>query len=376
MVAISCKESPSNDSGLVTDKSESERKNAELPRFPSPAATIEQTVGVSTVRIDYSRPSVISSEGNDRTDRIWGLLVPYDFDSRPSSSRGKPIPWRAGANENTIITFSDDVQIEGKALPAGTYGLFMAIHEAGGATVIFSNKSDSWGSFSYDEAEDALRVEVETSTIQPTERLTYTIQDVDGTSAKVLLDWEKKRIAFTVSFDTNGKVMSDLREYLSDTTGLTWSDYNRAAAYSADNEVNLEEGLRWAEISVAKEENYRNLSTKAKVLVALGNLEEALSVQNKALGLSSTTANNYYSYGTELLKQGETGKAMKIYGQLQTKWPDHWLTAHGLARGNSALGNYKEAIAFERDALTKAPDANKGFIEWAITKLEQGIDFN
>jgi len=165
-IVVSCNNQTSQDSQVDdqtnTAKVSTPKKKVTTPRFPSPAAELEQTVGLFTIKINYSRPSVISPQGIDRTGKIWSGLVPYDFDSRPVSSKGKPIPWRAGANENTVIEFSHDATIEGKPIKAGKYGLFMAIHEVDSATVIFSNKSDSWGSFSYDEKDDALRVEVNT----------------------------------------------------------------------------------------------------------------------------------------------------------------------------------------------------------------------
>ncbi len=365
-----------SDQAEISTDTEPERKKVITPRFPSPAATMEQTIGVSTVTINYSRPSVVSPEGIDRTGRIWGILVPFDFNSRPASSKGKPIPWRAGANENTTFTFSHDVTIEGQPLEAGTYGLFIAIHEKDGATVIFSNKSDAWGSFSYDAAEDALKVEAKAEAIPFTEQLIYTVRNIDKTSGNVILDWEKKRITFNVSFDTHGIVLADFRNYLADTTGLTWGDYNRAAKYCADNSVNMDEGLAWVEKAITMKENYRTLITKSGILEAMGKQDEAKEVMNKALNLAATNANNYYSYGTQLLRQGKTDEAMGIYQRLNDKWPDNWLSAHGMARGLSAKGMYNEALQLEKKALAVAPDANKGYIEWAIAKLGKGVDFN
>jgi len=354
----------------------SERKKVVLPRFPSPAASLEQTIGLSTIKINYSRPSVISPEGIDRTSRIWGVLVPYDFNARPSSSEGKPIPWRAGANENTTIAFSHDAQVEGNPIPAGSYGLHIAIHEAGGATVIFSKKTDAWGSFSYDEADDVLRVEAETTENEHTPRLKYSIENVDGTLGRVSLDWELKRIAFKVAFDTHGMVMTGFEEYLTDTTGLKGKDYERAAKYCADNNLNLDDGLTWIDLAIARGESFGSLGVKAQLLVAKGQTEEAQIVQSQALALPSTTAKNYYSYGTQLLKKGDRKAAQDIYEKLMTKWPDEWVAPHGMARIHSAMGNYDQAIEFEKDALAKAPDVNKGYIEWAISKLEKGINFN
>jgi tetratricopeptide (TPR) repeat protein len=352
------------------------KKRVVAPRFPSPAALLEQTVGNSKIIINYSRPSVVSPLGVDRTGRVWGILVPYDFNARPSSARGNAVPWRAGANENTVINFSHDALVEGQAIKAGKYGLFMAIHEKGGATLILSNNSSSWGSFSYKESEDALRVEIKSEEISATNRLTYTIQEIGKSTAMVLLDWEKKRLAFEVSFDTHGMIVEDYRNYLSDTTGLTWKDYNTAAKYCGDNKVNLDEGLSWIDHAITMKESYATLMTKAQILLAMNKGEESQTVLQKALSLASTTPGNFYSYGTQLLQQGNTDQAMIVYEQLYTKWPEEWLSAHGLGRVYSAQGNYDKAIEYEKIALTKAPEVNKGYIEWAIGKLEKGINFN
>lgn len=357
------------------DESKQERKPVELTRS-SPAAYIQQTVGRSTIIVNYSRPSVMASNGTDRTGKIWGRLVPYDFNLRNIMSSGKPIPWRAGANENTTITLSHNAKIEGESLNAGTYGLHMAIHRNDSATLIFSNINDAWGSFSYKEVDDALRVKVATQKIPLTERLNYHFLNITKTSSMLVLDWEYKRIPVKIEFDTHAMVLGDFREFIADTTGLTWGDYNRAASYCADNNVNNEEGMEWVEQSIALVENYKNLSTKSKLLDNMGLMDEASLLKEKALALPGTQPNDYYSYGTQLIGQCKTDEAMEIFEKLQAKWPEHWLTAHGFGRFYAASGDFDTAIRYEKEALEKAPVVNKGYIEWAITKLETGEDFN
>jgi tetratricopeptide (TPR) repeat protein len=372
-MAFSCQQKDTSAVEEDTQQSTIEKKKpVSLPRFPSPAASVQQNVGMATIKIDYSRPSVISSEGIDRTGKIWGELVPYDFNFRTATSQGRPIPWRAGANENTIIDFSHDAIVEGFPINAGKYGLHMAIHEKEGAMIIFSNNANDWGSFSYDEKDDALRVEVKTKIISQTERLLYSFPQVDKVFAIVALDWEKKRIPFKVEFDVHDIMLGNFRDHLSDTTGLIWKDYNQAANYCANNNINFEEGMRWVEQSISIEENYTNLSTKSVLLSIQGNEVEAEKIKNAALENASATADDYYSYGTALIRMKKPDKAMEIYQRLSKRWPDDWLTAHGLARGYSAKGDYKTALKYEIDALAKAPERNKGFIENALVKLKQG----
>jgi len=144
----------------------------------SPKASVMQAVGFTEVTINYSRPGV-----KGRT--IWGELVPYNK------------VWRAGANEATTISFSTDVTIEGKSLPAGTYGFF-TIPDKNSWTIIFNKVADQWGAFQYNEAEDALRVTVKPESNNFQEWLAYTITKTGDKSAVVNLEWEKLKVPFKI----------------------------------------------------------------------------------------------------------------------------------------------------------------------------------
>lgn len=128
-------------------------QNITTPRAPSPAAKVSQTIGLSKVTIKYSRPAVKERE-------VWGTQLAHYGYVNLGFGPATAAPWRAGANENTTITFSDDATVEGISIPAGTYGFFIGIYEDGTADIIFSNNSTSWGSYSYDQNEDQLRVKV------------------------------------------------------------------------------------------------------------------------------------------------------------------------------------------------------------------------
>src|SRR4051794_27555648 len=152
----------------------------DLPR-PSPNASVTQTVGITDITIKYSRPGVKGRE-------IWGKLVPYDK------------VWRTGANENTTITFSTPVKIEGHELPAGRYGLF-TIPTADRWTVIFSKDSNDLGAFNYKQEDDALRIEAGPQPAAFRERMAFGFDDVTDTSTKVILSWEKLQVTFTIEVD-------------------------------------------------------------------------------------------------------------------------------------------------------------------------------
>jgi hypothetical protein len=169
--------------------------NSSLPNGYTKKAMVSEQVGLSMVTITYSRPAVKGREG-----KIWGQIVPVGFINQ-GFGNGKLTPWRAGANENTVIEFNDDIKIEGQPLPRGKYGLFIA-YDPVESTVIFSKRSDAWGSFFYDDREDALRVKVKPQSIgNNVENLKYEFVNQTPNSAVISLLWEKLSIPFKVEVD-------------------------------------------------------------------------------------------------------------------------------------------------------------------------------
>ena len=158
---------------------------------PSLKASVMQRLGIDTdITIEYSRPGV-------KGRKIWGELVPYGLAPGNEYSNEKPYPWRAGANENTTIEFSKDVLIEGNKLPAGKYGIHMIPSEKDW-TIIFSKNNSGWGSFAYNQEEDALRVTVTPTEIPHQEWLIFGFGNLAGTSATAFLLWEKLKVPFKI----------------------------------------------------------------------------------------------------------------------------------------------------------------------------------
>jgi hypothetical protein len=155
-------------------------------------AGVMQRLGADTdITIEYSRPGV-------KGRKIWGALVPYGMAPGNQYSKNQPFPWRAGANENTTISFSKDVLIDGKPLPAGKYGLHMIPSEKDW-TIIFSKNNSAWGSFSYKPEEDALRITVTPVAAPFEEWLSYGFDDLAGKSATAFLRWEQLKVPFKIS---------------------------------------------------------------------------------------------------------------------------------------------------------------------------------
>jgi tetratricopeptide (TPR) repeat protein len=332
-------------------------------------ATVGERIALTDVTIHYDRPDLQGREG-----KIWGQLVYYGFQDQGFGT-SKQAPWRAGANENTTITFGTDVQVEGRPLSAGKYALFMAVY-ADSVSVIFSNNTSSWGSYFYDPAEDALRVTVRPVKNQPlTERLTYEFLDQTDRAATVALRWENWKIPFRVEVDLEKTVLASFRNELRGERGFEWQAWNRAAAYALRNKFNLTEALDWAEKSISLpyvgEANFTTLSTKAELLERLDRGTEAAVIRRQAVELGSMQ--ELHVYARQLLNQKKAPEALEIFKLNAQRHPNQFTTNVGLARGYSSTGDYKNALKFAKLALPQAPDsANRTALEAMIEQLGKG----
>ncbi len=342
----------------------------DLPRA-SQKATVSQRIGISEVQIAYSRPAVAGRP-------VWGQLVPYGMNNLGFGTATES-PWRAGADENTVITVQHDAMVEGKALPAGSYGLHMVVYENGGATVIFSKKNTAWGSFFYDPADDALRVDVPTREVPQTEFLTYGFEALSPTSATIAMSWEKKQIPFRIEFDTPAIVMEDIRRKLENQEGFNRQTWEQAAEYALNNGGNLDEALAWIDAAIAgqffSQPSFANLSLKSQILDRQGKKDEALALMDQALDLANVF--EVHAYGRQLIAQGQKERALGVFQRNARQHKDTWPVDYGLARGYSALGQYARALKHLKLAEKRAPDAlNRDAIVANIAKLEQGQDIN
>jgi hypothetical protein len=234
----------------------------DLPR-PSPNATVSQTVGITKISIQYSSPGV-------KGRKVWGELVPYGE------------VWRTGANENTTITFSTPVKISGTELPAGTYGL-QTLPTERDWTVIFSKDADLWGAFDYKPENDALRLKVKPETTTDSlERMAFSFENTTDTASTVVLRWEKLRVPFTVTVDTQALALSKLKE------SVRWQAPLQAANYCIQNNTCLDEAGRWIDASIAMQETFSNLRAKAMLLAKKNDPKSAVTYGEKALAVAKT----------------------------------------------------------------------------------------
>jgi Protein of unknown function (DUF2911) len=340
---------------------------------------ITQQIGMVRATIEYSSPDVHAPNGDDRRGKIWGTLVPWGiYDLGFNNRKG---PWRAGANQNTVFTISHPVKINGQPLPAGKYGLHMLAGEQEW-TLIFSKNSTSWGSFSYEQAEDALRVATKPEKAPYREWLTYEFIDRKPDRAIAALEWEEMRVPFTISVDDMPALyIENMRRELRNAAGFNAVQWQRAAQYCLQTNHNLDEALTWADNAIALpgvgQATFTNLSTKAQILEKLNRTADADTVMAAAMDLSNALPIEIHQYGRRLLAQGKSKEAFAVFQKNAKRFGDTWPVHVGLARGYSAIGDYKTALKHAEQALTQAPDdLNRKSLQDAVGRLKQGQDMN
>ncbi|WP_408023297.1 DUF2911 domain-containing protein [Tenacibaculum sediminilitoris] len=322
-----------------------------LPRG-SQLATVSQRVGITDVYIKYSRPSVKGRE-------VWGKLVPYGMNDLRFGT-AKESPWRAGANENTVIKFTNDVSVEGKPLKAGKYGLHMVINTDNTATIIFSKNHTAWGSFFYDSSEDALRVNVKTKTIPHVEQLTFDFTNVDKASTVASLKWEKKQIPFKIEVDVTNVVLEDIRKKLQSQSGFSRQTWEQAANYSLNNGGDLNEALGWVNNAIEgqfySQKTFRNLSIKAQILNKLGRVEEYGKLMDEAASIANTNQLNQLGYA--MLNAKDYPRAIKYLKKNVDNNPTSANAYDSLGEAYKAAGDKKNAVKALKKSLSLNPPAN------------------
>jgi hypothetical protein len=324
-----------------------------LPR-DSQRALVTQRIGITDIRILYHRPLA-------KGRKVFGGLEPY----------GKV--WRAGANENTTIEFTDAVSVEGKPLAKGTYGLHMIPGESDW-TIIFSKNASSWGSFSYDQAEDALRVTVKSHGDEMHEALTFDFDDPNPNAVTIVMRWDKTAVPFKVEVNTAEVVAASLRNQLRGRAQYEWQAWDEAANYLVDHKLNLEEALKDSDRSIQGEERFENVMTKAQILDALNRKDEATTARNRAVDMG--TAIQLHIYGRQLQQQGKQEEAFTIFRSNIKKYPDHWVSHNETARLACAKGDFNTAVKEMKLAALGAGEQNKAAIDGLVKRLEAKEDIN
>ncbi len=344
------------------------------PSGGNPRATVSEEVGITSITIKYSRPGVKGREG-----KIWGGVVANGFGTFSFITNKNTSPWRAGANEATVITFEHDVKIEGQDLKAGAYALFMAM-EPDSALLIFSKETDAWGSFYYRETDDVLRVKVKSVPLDKSvEWLKYEFSDYTDTSCVIAMQWEKRSVPFRVDVDVDNIVLARMRAELTGVKSFVSADLLQASMYCFNKSINLEEALGWAQRAVYGKpfgqtgfDAYKNLAAGYE---KLDRQAQADSVMNE--GLAIANLNQYIAYGKALIARKRLDQSIETMQNAQARFGDVYAVNNGFAYAYSAKSDYAKALEYANKALLQAPTPQaKTAVGANIEKLKAGKDIN
>jgi len=328
-------------------------------------------VGVTDIQIKWNAPGVKGREG-----KIWGTNVAYYGTQVLGFGSDVESPWRAGADESTVISFSTDVTINGKKLQAGKYGFFIALYPDS-CVLIFNKNVDGWGSYFYQKDLDVLRVTTIQQKNQPNlqERLAYNFYNQTDASIEVALDWERWKIPFTVGIDVQSTMLEYIKSQMTGALGFDPPSMEQAAQWCLNQKVYLDGALQWintaTDPSFVPTASFKARSIKAGILELQGKTTEADAIMEKALEFGNVM--EIHAYGRQLLGRKKTKEAMAVFEMNYKKHQGAWPTNGGLMRGYSAMGDLKTALKYAKIALEQAPDAtNRDFLKRMVEQLEQG----
>ncbi|MFC2134604.1 DUF2911 domain-containing protein [Bacteroidota bacterium] len=324
----------------------------------SPKASVTQDVGLATIEITYGRPGVKGRE-------IWGKLVPYGTEEQTIFDQ-KPMPWRAGANENSTISLSHDAKINGQSLPAGTYGIHMIVNE-NEWTIIFSKDYNSFGSFFYNEANDALRVKATPVEAPFQEWMMFGFDKLTGGSCEAFLQWEKIKVPFTIEFDQHKIVTDTYKVELMGNPGFFANEWRNAARYCLNNNVYLDLGLEWADqaYKAFRIDKFSVDVVKAGLLKATGKTAEAKKLLDEAMETASEK--DLTDYGRTLFGAAKWDDMIYVAKFTVDKYSDSWNAYFMGGIAYASKGDKENAKDFYEEALDLAPENMKARIQ---TRLE------
>lgn len=326
----------------------------------SPQAKAVQNIGFATIEIDYSRPGANGRE-------IWGKLVPYGL-APNAFGNGKPMPWRSGANENTTIFLSHDAKVNGELLPAGKYSIHMIVQEDEW-TIIFNNDFDAWGSFFYEQENDALRIIAKPTKTHFEEWMTFGFEKLTTASCDAFIHWGEIKVPFTIEFNQHKIVLDKYRDELTGLAGFNQAAWGAAARYCLNNDVNLDEAATWVDkaLSMNNGNNLPNIVVKAGLLEKAGKGAEGDKLIEESIG--NATEDEINNYGYQLMGQNKTDEAIKMFELNVKQNPDSWNVYDSLGDALVNKGDKKAGKEYYEKAYDMAPAGQKSRIETIIKEL-------
>jgi hypothetical protein len=240
---------------------------------PSPLQTVKQAFGLSDITIEYSRPSA-------KGRVIYGDVVPF----------GKV--WRTGANNATKITFGDDVKIEGKDVPAGSYAIYTVPNKDSWDVMIYKDLTLGGNVADYKKENELVRVTVKPKPIaDKKETFTIDIADMTSNSANIELVWENTRVAFNVTTDIDSKIMKSIEANVIGDN----KPYFQAATYYYENNKDLAKAAEWVDKAVAANPKaYWVMLLKAKIQAKQNDKKGAVASAEKVVAMATEAKNDDY----------------------------------------------------------------------------------
>lgn len=255
---------------------------------PSPAGSVSSTIGLTDVKIEYSRPRAKGRKIFADKD----ALVPYGA------------LWRTGANNGTKITFSDDVKVEGVAVPKGEYLIFTWPGAAEWTISLYKDIKIGGNTDAYDKAQEAANFKVKSEKSAKTyETFTISIDDIsaDNKNGKVTLAWENTAVSFNVSTDFDAKVMKSIEA----NTKVAPGNYAAAANYYLENGKDLNQALTWINEAIkANPKAFWWIHQKAKIQAKMGDSKGARETANQSITVAKASENDfgYVKLNEDLIK--------------------------------------------------------------------------
>jgi tetratricopeptide (TPR) repeat protein len=303
-----------------------------LPR-ESQGASVSQTIGLTRISVSYHRPAV-------KGRKIWGALVPFDT------------VWRAGANENTILTVTSSFQIGASRLPAGRYGLHL-VPAAAAWTMILSREANAWGSFSYTAKEDALRFQVTPRSAEFQEHLQYYFDDPTDSTVTLTLHWERLAGSFTLAIPTTEVVLDSVAHQLRDLPYFFGDAWVEAGRWALQHNAVAVAGV-WADSALKRQVSFRNQRLKAAILERQGDAAAAAALRQQSMALATEPDINLLGY--ERLGAGKTDEAIQLFLRNTRDYPKSWNVWDSLAEAYATKGDKRQALANYQKALDMVQD--------------------
>jgi tetratricopeptide (TPR) repeat protein len=314
----------------------------------SQRASVIQRIGTTDVTVVYHSPLA-------KNRKIFGGIVPYNF-----VVDGVEYPWRAGSNENTTIEFTHDVMIQDQPLSKGKYGLHIFVNDKEW-TYIFSNNSESWGSFSYNKKEDALRVIATPEKTAYKEWLNYEFVAREPESSVLELHWSDVKCGIKISVDVTSNILADLISK----EEKTIDDYIKMAQLTNNlDPSNIDQAMKYVDQSLVIGEEFRNMMLKSELLLKNGQKKESEKFKEEAIALGKGFPYYYYYTLSFMLLERDKEKTLSLLSDILKKDPSNWIA--NLAMGEYFIkeGNQEKATLHYRKAYENAGEASKPYTRY------------